>query len=149
MVELIDGSTIAQLSHPDMRLPIAYALGFPERLDVAYGSLDFTSGVSLEFSSPDTERFPCLGLAYAAGRAGGGAPAWLSASNEVAVEAFLAGIIGWTGIAEIVSASLDRYEPDPLDSLDSVLELDRRARDVTIAVPVLLLWQLVEARRAA
>ncbi|MEI8051163.1 MAG: 1-deoxy-D-xylulose-5-phosphate reductoisomerase [Actinomycetes bacterium] len=134
MVELIDGSTIAQLSNPDMRLPIAYALGFPERLDVAYGALDFSSGVSLEFSSPDTERFPCLGLAYAAGRAGGGAPAWLSASNEVAVDAFLAGIIGWAGIAEIVGASMDRYEPDPLDSLDSVLELDRRARDVTEAI---------------
>jgi 1-deoxy-D-xylulose-5-phosphate reductoisomerase len=131
MVEFVDGSTIAQLSQPDMRLPIAYALGFPERLPAAYGALDLTKPFSLDFEAPDHDRFPALGLAYAAGRLGGAAPAWLSASNEVAVAAFLDGSIAWTEIAELVSSVLEHYEADPLDSIDAVLEADRRARDVT------------------
>jgi len=134
MVELVDGSTIAQLSRPDMRLPIAYALGYPDRLDASFGALDFASPVHLEFEPPDLERFPCLGLAYEAGRTGGAAPAWLSAANEVAVEAFLEGRIRWQGIAAVVAETLDRYEADPLDSVESVLEADRRARDITTAV---------------
>ena len=131
MVEFVDGSTIAQLSHPDMRLPIAYALGFPDRLDAGYGALDLSQPFSLDFEAPDHDRFPGLGLAYEAGRLGGAAPAWLSASNEVAVAAFLAGSIAWTEIAELVAATLERYEADPLDSIEAVLEADRRARDVT------------------
>jgi 1-deoxy-D-xylulose-5-phosphate reductoisomerase len=131
MVEFVDGSTIAQLSQPDMRLPIAYALGFPERLPSGYGALDLTKPFSLDFEAPDHDRFPALGLAYEAGRLGGAAPAWLSASNEVAVAAFLDGSIAWTEIAELVSSALERYEADPLDSIDAVLEADRRARDVT------------------
>jgi 1-deoxy-D-xylulose-5-phosphate reductoisomerase len=134
MVELVDGSTIAQLSQPDMRLPIAYALGFPERLDGGYGSLDFASGVELTFEAPDTERFACLGLAYEAGRLGGAAPAWLSAANEVAVEAFLAERLSWRGIAELVAETLAAYEPDPLESLEAVLQADARARDVAAAL---------------
>ena len=131
MVEFVDGSTIAQLSHPDMRLPIAYALGYPERLDARYGALDLSQTMTLSFEPPDLERFACLGLAYEAGRIGGSAPAWLSAANEVAVEAFLAGALSWRGIAEVVAEALEHHEPDPLDSLEAVLEADRRARDVT------------------
>jgi len=134
MVEYVDGSTIAQLSLPDMRLPIAYALGFPTRLDAGYGALDFSKTLNLEFEPPDFERFPCLSLAYAAGRLGGAAPAWLSAANEVAVQAFLDGRIAWRDIAQLVEAALERYEPDPLNSVESVLAADARARDVTIGL---------------
>ena len=134
MVEFIDGSTIAQLSHPDMRLPIAYALGYPERLDAGYGSLDLSSSLELSFEPPDFDRFPCLGLAFEAGRLGGAAPAWLSAANEVAVEAFLNGRLAWVGIAETVAEALERYEADPLDSLEAVLAADQRARDVTAGI---------------
>jgi 1-deoxy-D-xylulose-5-phosphate reductoisomerase len=134
MVELIDGSVLAQLSEPDMRLPIAYALGYPHRLDTAFGALDFTQGLSLSFAPPDGERFPCLELAYGAGRLGGAAPAWLSAANEVAVEAFLAGKISWQAIAELVASTLEAYEPDPLSSLEAVLHADARARDVARAI---------------
>jgi 1-deoxy-D-xylulose-5-phosphate reductoisomerase len=131
MVEFVDGSTIAQLSYPDMRLPIAYALGYPERLDAGYGSLDLSAPLRLDFEPPDLGRFPGLGLAYEAGRLGGAAPAWLSAANEEAVAAFLAGKIAWTEISQSVADVLERYEPDPLDSLEAVLAADRRARDVT------------------
>ena len=134
MVELIDGSVLAQLSEPDMRLPIAYALGYPSRLDTAFGALDFTKSWELSFGPPDRERFPCLDLAYGAGRLGGAAPAWLSAANEVAVEAFLAGLISWQAIADLVASTLEAYEPDPLSSLEAVLYADARARDVTRAL---------------
>ncbi len=134
MVELVDGSVLAQLSKPDMRLPIAYALGYPGRLDASYGALDFTGGLVIEFSAPDLERFPCLSLAFDASRAGGAAPAWLSAANELAVEAFLSGQIRWIEIAEVVAEALESFEPDPLTSVEAVLEADRRARDVTRAV---------------
>lgn len=140
MVELVDGSTIAQLSMPDMRLPIAYALGFPARLDGAFGPVDFAAGLELTFAAPDGVRFPALGLAYEAGRLGGAAPAWLSGSNEVAVEAFLAGQISWRSIAETVATTMDRYEADPLDSLEAVLHADQRARDVTREVLSERLW---------
>ena len=134
MIDLVDGSTLAQLSKPDMRLPIAYALGYPERLPVNFGALDFSSPLTLSFEAPDRDRFGCLALAYEAGRSGGAAPAWLSAANEVAVEAFLEGRLGWTGIAEVVEETLTRYESDPLESLESVLHADKRARDVTAEV---------------
>ena len=134
MIDLVDGSTLAQLSKPDMRLPIAYALGYPERLPVNFGALDFSSPLTLSFEAPDRDRFGCLALAYEAGRNGGAAPAWLSAANEVAVEAFLEGRLGWTGIAEVVEETLTRYESDPLESLESVLHADKRARDVTAEV---------------
>lgn len=134
MVEFVDGSTIAQLSHPDMRLPIGYALGFPERLDAGYGALDLTQAMTLHFEPPDTSRFASLDLAYSAGRLGGSAPAWLSAANEVAVEAFLVGQLSWRGITEVVAEALNRHEPDPLDSLEAVLAADHHARDVTTAI---------------
>ena len=134
MVEMVDGSTLAQLSEPDMRLPISYALGYPDRLEVAFGPLDLSTPMTLEFLPPDTERFPCLSLAYEAGRVGGAAPAWLSASNEIAVEAFLAERLSWAGIAEVVAESMERFTPTDLVDTDAVLRADAAGRDVTRAI---------------
>jgi 1-deoxy-D-xylulose-5-phosphate reductoisomerase len=132
MVTFHDGATIAQLSMPDMRLPIGLALGAPARLDQAFGPVDWSQLGTLDFEAPDLDAFPCLGLAYAAGRAGGGAPATLSGANEVAVEAFLAGRIAWLGIAEVVDEVL-QHGTGNVDDVPSVLEADRvaRARAVT------------------
>jgi 1-deoxy-D-xylulose-5-phosphate reductoisomerase len=128
MVEFCDGTTIAQLSAPDMRLPIGYALGYPDRLAHAYGSLDFGALGRLEFEPPDLATFPCLRLAYEAGRAGGSAPAWLNAANEVAVAAFLEGRVSWPAIAEVVAETLAAHEPTELVQVDDVLEADALAR---------------------
>ncbi len=128
MVELRDGSTIAQLSNPDMRLPIGYAMGWPDRLDHAFGAIDWTNPLSLTFEPPERAVFRCLDLAYQAGRSGGGAPAWLNAANEVAVAAFLAGRLGWLGIAEVVADTLELWKDDPIDSVEAVLDADRQAR---------------------
>lgn len=127
MVTFCDGATIAQLSMPDMRLPIGLALGAPARLDQAFGPVDWTTLGTLTFEPPDLEAFPCLNLAYAAGRTGGGAPATLSGANEVAVEAFLAGEIPWLGIAEVVDAVL-QHGTGNVDDVPDVLEADRVAR---------------------
>ncbi len=128
MVEFCDGTTIAQLSVPDMRLPIGYALGYPDRLAHPYGSLDFAAPVHLEFEPPDFMTFPCLRLAYEAGRAGGSAPAWLNAANEVAVAAFLGGRIPWAAIAEVVADTLEAHEPADLVLVEDVLAADALAR---------------------
>ena len=128
LVEYIDGSVIAQLSMPDMRLPIAYCLGLPGRLDHSWGKIDFTSGLELTFEAPDREAFPALDLAYSAARLGGAAPAWLSAANEISVEAFLQGMISWQGIVETVSAVMETYVPSALSSIDELLENDANAR---------------------
>ena len=129
MVTFADGSTIAQLSRPDMRLPIGLALGAPERLDTAFGALDWTSPLDLSFEAPDRATFRGLDLAYRAGRAGGNAPATLSAANEVAVEAFLAGRIGWADITAVVEEVLDAgtgagWPRGP----DDIVDADARAR---------------------
>ncbi len=128
MVTYSDGSTIAQLSMPDMRLPIAYALSFPDRFPVAYGAIDWTSLGRLDFEGPDRESFPCLDLAYAAARTGGTAPAWLSAANEVAVEAFLKEKIRWVDIADVNSSVLSMHDGGTGDTLAGVLEGDQLAR---------------------
>jgi 1-deoxy-D-xylulose-5-phosphate reductoisomerase len=133
MVEFVDGATIAQLSMPDMRLPIGLALGAPERLPEAFGAIDWTRLDSLTFEPPDRETFRALGLAYAAGRTGGTAPAVLSAANEVAVEAFLAGRIRWTEIAETVAEVLGHGTGNAEDVAD-VLDADRVARERATAV---------------
>lgn len=134
MVEYTDGATIAQLSQPDMRLPVAYALAWPDRSTEPVGRIDWSTLGSLEFESPDFERFPCLALAYDAARTGGTAPAWLSAANEVAVEAFLEGRLRWVEIPEVLRAVLDRHDGAVPDDLDVVLEADRAARAAARAV---------------
>ena len=130
MAEFTDGSTIAQLSMPDMRLPIGYALAFPARLGAAFGRIDWSQLGRLDFEAPDTTTFRCLALAYEAGRMGGTAPAWLSAANEVAVDAFLQGRLRWHQIAEINDAALQRYEPGADQSIDDIIAADARARVV-------------------
>lgn len=128
MVEYVDGSVLAQLGNPDMRTPIAHALAYPERVEAGVASLDLFQVAQLTFVPPDLERFPCLGLAYAALREGGSAPALLNAANEVAVAAFLEGRIGFMDIPRIISQVLDRAERGPVDSLDAVLAADASGR---------------------
>jgi 1-deoxy-D-xylulose-5-phosphate reductoisomerase len=130
MVEYVDGSVLAQLGHPDMRTPIAHAMGFPERIASGVASLDLTRAGSLEFEPPDPERFPCLRLAREALDEGGAAPCVLNAANEMAVQAFLDGLIGFTSIARINEQVLGRLGRigAPAD-LDAVLAADRQARD--------------------
>jgi 1-deoxy-D-xylulose-5-phosphate reductoisomerase len=129
MVELTDGATIAQLSMPDMRLPIGYALAYPDRLATPFGRIDWASIGSLDFEPPDRGAFPCLDLAYRAAAAGGTAPAWLSAANEVAVEAFLDGRLRWAEIPTVIAATLDDHDGTAATDLDVVLDADRRARE--------------------
>jgi len=131
MVEYEDGSVLAQLGQPDMRTPIAYGLGFPERLTSGVGPLDLVRHGRLDFALPDARRFPCLTLAFDALRAGQGACIALNAANEIAVEAFLAGHIGYTDIAAILAQTLDwqaGQTGQTHDSLDTVLALDERVR---------------------
>jgi 1-deoxy-D-xylulose-5-phosphate reductoisomerase len=134
MVELRDGSTLAQLSAPDMRLPIGYALGWPDRIATPFGPLDWSAPRTLTFEAPDRSMFRCIDLAYGAGRRGGSAPAWLSAANEVAVEAFLAGGLEWVAIAEVVEETLEAWVDDHVDQVEGVLAADaearRRAREI-------------------
>jgi 1-deoxy-D-xylulose-5-phosphate reductoisomerase len=111
-----------------MRLPIGFALGYPDRLEQPYGSLDFAALGRLEFEPPDLATFPCLGLAYEAGRAGGSAPAWLNAANEVAVAAFLEGHLAWPAIAEVAAETLAAHEPSALLAVEDVLAADALAR---------------------
>jgi 1-deoxy-D-xylulose-5-phosphate reductoisomerase len=128
MIETTDGATLAQLSLPDMRLPIGYALAYPDRLTTPFGAIDWTVLSRLDFESPDLEAFPCLSLAYQAGRQGGTATAILNGANEVAVDAFLRGRIAWTDIAEVIEHTLsDMPVVDPRD-VDDVLAADREAR---------------------
>ena len=134
MVEFGDGAVIAQLSMPDMRLPIAYALDYPRRGTVSYGAIDWTTLSHLDFAAPDRTTFRCLDLAYAAGRAGGTAPAWLSAANEVAVEAFLAGRVSWADIAAVIDATLERYDGVLPTSVGDILEADAAARRIAQGV---------------
>jgi len=128
LVEYADGSVLAQLSNPDMRVPIAHALAYPERVDSGAQALDLASIRSLSFEKPDLARFPCLALAYAALRAGGTAPAVLNAANEIAVEAFLAGRLAFTGIAGVIADALAAVPAGPAEDLAQVMEADARAR---------------------
>ncbi|MEY2554184.1 MAG: 1-deoxy-D-xylulose-5-phosphate reductoisomerase [Ilumatobacteraceae bacterium] len=134
MVEFTDGSTIAQLSMPDMRLPIGYALAYPQRIGTPFGRIDWAAVARLDFEAPDTATFRCLSLAYEAGRTGSTAPAWLSAANEVAVDAFLAGRIRWTQIAEVCDATLQRFERSADRTVDDIIAADARARQVATEV---------------
>ncbi len=129
MVAYSDGSVLAQLGNPDMRTPIAHALAWPGRMDSGVEPLDLFSAGPLEFAAPSLERFPCLGLAYRALRAGGTATTVLNAANEVAVEAFLAGEIRFPAIAAIIEQTLSALAPEPAESLEGILAADARARD--------------------
>jgi 1-deoxy-D-xylulose-5-phosphate reductoisomerase len=134
MAEFTDGSTIAQLSMPDMRLPIGYALAYPARIGTPFGRIDWASLGRLDFEPPDLVTFRCLALAYEAGRTGSTAPAWLSAANEVAVDAFLNGRLRWHQIAEVNDAALQRYQPGPDDTVEHIIAADEAARAVAAAV---------------
>jgi 1-deoxy-D-xylulose-5-phosphate reductoisomerase len=136
MVEFTDGATIAQLSMPDMRLPIAYALTYPDRARTSFGAIDWTSLHRLDFDLPDRSTFRCLDLAYVAGRLGGNAPAWLSAANEVAVDAFLAGRIRWADIATVVESSLEHHADHAMTprTVEEVVQTDQLARRITHGV---------------
>jgi len=128
MVEFVDGSVLAQLGSPDMRIPIAYALAWPQRLETPAQRLDLAAIARLDFEAPDTERFPALRLAREALEQGGAAPIVLNAANEVAVAAFLAGAIRFSDIAEIVEGALDRADFVNPRSIGDVLEIDRTVR---------------------
>jgi 1-deoxy-D-xylulose-5-phosphate reductoisomerase len=128
MVEFTDGATVAQLSEPDMRLPIGYALAYPGRARVAFGTLDWAKVGRLDFEPPDLDAFPCLSLAYQAGRTGGTAPAWLNAANEVAVAAFLESVIPWRAIAETIREVVEDHDGTTPNTVDVVIEADQRAR---------------------
>jgi 1-deoxy-D-xylulose-5-phosphate reductoisomerase len=129
MVEFVDGTVLAQLGVTDMRLPIQYALSYPERWAAAIPGMDFSRPMRLELDLPDHERFPCLRLAYRALEKGGSATAVLNAANEEAVAAFLDGLIPFTAIAESVREVLDDHLPSTLNRLEDVLEADAWARE--------------------
>ncbi|MCY1223329.1 1-deoxy-D-xylulose 5-phosphate reductoisomerase [compost metagenome] len=128
MVAYHDGSVLAQLGNPDMRTPIAYGLAYPERIDAGVTPLDLTRAGGLHFEKPDLQRFPCLGLAFDALRAGGVAPTVLNAANEVAVEAFLGGKVRFTDISRLVAQVLQAAPAGAADTLDAILDADRMAR---------------------
>jgi len=129
LVEFVDGSVLAQLGVPDMRLPIAYALSYPRRIPLNGPPLDLSQIARLTFEEPDLERFPSLRLGYDAARAGGTMPAVLNAANEVAVAAFLEGRIKFPDIPRVVEDTMTAHEPRPLESLAQVLAVDRWARN--------------------
>ena len=132
MVEYVDGSVIAQLSNPDMRVPIAHALGFPQRMESGARWLDLAAGPALSFETPDTGRFPCLALARAALEAEGIAPAVLNAANEVAVAAFLDSRLGYMRIADVIAEVGARFRAASVESIEHVLEVDQRARALAL-----------------
>jgi 1-deoxy-D-xylulose-5-phosphate reductoisomerase len=129
MVEFIDGSIMAQLSIPDMRIPIAYALSFPERIFNPGASLDLFKVGVLEFYRPDEEKFPNLQLAYKAGKAGGTMPAVMNAANEVAVHAFLEERIGFTDISKLIEEALSCHQKKEVPTLGEIMDADRWARN--------------------
>jgi len=128
MVEFVDGSVIAQLGVPDMRMPISYALGYPGRLVKDIPGLDLAKVATLSFREPDTEHFPCLGYAYDALRAGGTMPAALNAANEVAVQAFLDNRIGFMDIPFVIKGTMDAHKPKVPTRVEDVMQADRWAR---------------------
>lgn len=134
MVEFVDGSVMAQMGIPDMRLPIQYALLFPERLDTDLPRLDLVSAGALTFGKPDPVRYPGLSLGYRAGKAGGTAPAVMNAANEVVVGLFLDGKVGFGDIVEIVEEVLDSHKVISDPTLDQILEADLSAREKAVAL---------------
>jgi 1-deoxy-D-xylulose-5-phosphate reductoisomerase len=134
LVEYADGSLLAQLGAPDMRTPIAQAMAWPERIASGVASLNMSEIGRLEFEPPDHDRFPSLGLARAAARAGGTAPTLLNAANEVAVQAFLELRLNFTGIATVIDKVLQRLDTSPVMALGDVLDADAAARRLASAL---------------
>jgi 1-deoxy-D-xylulose-5-phosphate reductoisomerase len=130
LVQYVDGSTLAQLGNPDMCTPIAHALAWPQRIDAGVAPLDLFQIGSLNFEAPDLQRFPCLSLARQAMQAGGTQPAVLNAANEVAVEAFLAGNIGFNHIASLIEAVITQLPMRPVHDLATILDHDAEARQI-------------------
>ena len=128
LIHLCDGASLAHLGYPDMRVPISYALHYPERAPLPVARLDLAAVGSLTFEPVDVDAFPCLRLAREAAAAGGTAPCVLNAANEIAVHAFLAGRIGFTAIAEVIDAALDELGSQPVRAFETLFEVDRRAR---------------------
>lgn len=133
LVEYIDGSTLAQMGNPDMRTPIAYALSHPERIESGVLGLDLIKTKRLDFEAPDLDKFPCLGLAYKALLMGQSAPTILNAANEVAVDAFLVESITFNQIAELIEFCMSTMKPQPLDSIETVLEVDSKTRQLALS----------------
>jgi len=135
MVELNDGSVIAQLGVTDMRLPIQYACSYPDRWEAALPRLDLAKAGRLEFQEPAHDRFPCLGLAYRALRQGGTAPVVLNAANEVAVASFLEGRLGFTSIPTVIERTLNEHQGQTVLTLELIRQVDAwaRARAATLA----------------
>jgi 1-deoxy-D-xylulose-5-phosphate reductoisomerase len=129
-VQLCDGATLAHLGHPDMRVPISYALHHPERVEVPLRALDLAEVGALTFEPVDTEAFPCLSLARQAAATGGTAPCILNAANEVAVHAFLGGRLGFLGIPAVIEETLAILPSEPVRAFESLYEADRRAREI-------------------
>ena len=132
MIELVDGSIIAQLGVTDMRLPIQYAFSYPERWPAALPSLDLTAAGALTFDAPDTAAFPCLRLAYRALEAERSLPVVLNAANEVAVARFLDGRIGFTSIAHVIESTMDAHDVSDVETIAEVRNVDRWARDYAL-----------------
>ena len=130
MVTFSDGATLAQMSNPDMRLCISYALTYPDRINDPFGEINWSQIIELNFEPPDKKAFPCLGIAYEAGKQKGTAPAWLNAANEEAVSAFLSGQLSWGEISEVISSTLQQWSGENVDSIESVLKADSDARSI-------------------
>lgn len=136
MVEFKDKAVMAQLGTPDMRVPIQYALSYPDRLPLASEVLDLTKVGTLHFIEPDLERFPCLAMAYEAGKTGGTMPTVLNAANEVGVERFLNGDIPFLGIEQVIERVMDAHNPVPVRDLETVEEAEQWARKLAREMPV-------------
>jgi 1-deoxy-D-xylulose-5-phosphate reductoisomerase len=134
LLRLRDGASLAHLGYPDMRVPISYALTYPERAETPIEPLDLASGLILEFGAPDDDAFPCLSLARAAGESGGTAPCVLNAANEVAVAAFLDGELPFLGIPDVVERTLAQLECPPARDLEELVAMDAEARRTASAL---------------
>ena len=130
IVQYHDGASIAHMGYPDMRVPISYALTYPNRVETPCKSLNFSDSLTLDFSPPDEDLFPCLGLARSAGIAGGGSPCILNAANEVAVASFLNQSLPFLGIAGVVEQTLSLVDAPAIDDLQQLIELDSQARSI-------------------
>jgi 1-deoxy-D-xylulose-5-phosphate reductoisomerase len=129
-IQLCDGATLAHLGHPDMRVPISYALHHPERVEVPVRALDLAEVGALTFEPVDVDAFPCLRLARDAAVTGGTAPCVLNAANEVAVHAFLGGRLGFLGIPAVIEETLAVLPAEPVRAFESLYEADRQAREI-------------------